>query len=45
MGHQEVGWGDMDWIDVADSRDRWGALLNAVRNLRVPYNAGNFYTS
>jgi hypothetical protein len=36
MDLQEVGWSGMDWIDVADSRDRWGALLNAVMNLRVP---------
>ena len=28
--------GDMDWIDVAQGRDRWGALVNAVVNFRVP---------
>jgi hypothetical protein len=33
---QEVGCGGMDLIDVADSSDRWGALLNAVMNRRVP---------
>jgi hypothetical protein len=32
---QEVGCGDMDWIGLAQDRDRWRAILNVVMNLRV----------
>ena len=42
---QEVGCAYMDWIGVAQDRDRWRTLVSAVMNLRVPWNAGNFLTS
>ena len=44
MDLMEVLWG-MDWIIVAQDRDRWRVLVNALINLRVSYNAGTFLTS
>ena len=32
----------MDWIELAEDRDRWRALVNVATNFWPPYNAGNF---
>ena len=40
-----MGWGVMDWIDVAQIRDRWRAVVNVVMNFSVSIKCGNFLTS
>jgi hypothetical protein len=35
MDLTEIGWGGMDWIDLAKDRDQWRALVNTVMNFRV----------
>jgi hypothetical protein len=34
MDLRDIGWGAMDWMDVAQDRDKWMALLNMVMNFR-----------
>jgi hypothetical protein len=36
MDLRRIGWGVKDWIDLAQDRDQWRALVNTVMNLRVP---------
>jgi hypothetical protein len=40
MDLRETGWSGMDWINLAQDRDQWQALLNMVMNLWVSYNVG-----
>jgi hypothetical protein len=35
MDLREIGWDEVDWIDMAQDRDQWRALVNTVLNLRV----------
>jgi hypothetical protein len=36
MDLREIGWDDVEWIELAQGRDQWRALVNTVMNLRVP---------
>jgi hypothetical protein len=36
MDLRKIGWDGMDWIDLAQERDQWRALVNMVMNIRVP---------
>jgi hypothetical protein len=36
MHLRQIGWGGMDWIDLAQDRVQWRALVKTVKNLRVP---------
>jgi hypothetical protein len=41
----DTRWDGMDWIDLAQDRDQWRALVNTIMNLWVPYNVGKFLSS
>jgi hypothetical protein len=45
MDLRNIGWGGMDWTDLAQDRDQWRALVNTVMNLRVQKNVGKFFGS
>jgi len=45
MDLQEVGGGRGDWMELAQDRDRWRALVGTVRDFRGSINAGNFLTT
>jgi hypothetical protein len=40
MDLEKIGWGGVNWIGLAQDRDKWRALVNVVTNLSVQYNAG-----
>jgi hypothetical protein len=42
MNLTEIVWDGVDWIDIAQDRDQWTALVNTVLNFQVPYIAGKF---
>jgi hypothetical protein len=39
---REIGWDHIDWIDLAQDRYKWEALVNTVMNPRAPQNFGKF---
>jgi hypothetical protein len=42
MDLREIGWDGIDWIELAQDRDQWRALVNTIINLRVAYNTVKF---
>jgi hypothetical protein len=42
IDRREIGWDRMDWIDLAQDRDQWKALVNTIMNFRIPQQARNF---
>jgi hypothetical protein len=42
MDLREIGWGGMDWTDLAQDRNKWRALVNTLMNLRILRNVRKF---
>ena len=42
---EEIRWKGMEWVDLAQEKDKWRSLLNTEVNLGFPYNLGTFWTS
>jgi hypothetical protein len=45
MDITEIGWNNMDWINLAQDRDQWRALVNMVMNIRVQQNVREFLSN
>jgi hypothetical protein len=42
MNLREIKWNGVDWINLAQDKDQWRALVNTALNFRVPQNSGKF---
>jgi len=42
---QEIGWQGSNWLDLAHGRNKWQALVNAIKDLRISLNGGKFLTN
>jgi hypothetical protein len=45
MDLREIGWGGMEWIDLAQNRDQWTVLVKMVMNFQVPEYFGKFLSN
>jgi hypothetical protein len=45
VDHREIGLESVPWMNLAQDRDEWCALVNMVMNIQVPYKVENFFTS
>jgi hypothetical protein len=44
MDVTDIGWDGRDWIDVAQNRDQWWAVVSTGMNFRIPYNVRKFFS-